>query len=75
MKLTFQEFAKIIYETAQDINPYAMEEDWIHRVEESIKCGQIVSDRVLNCHPDIYFDQTGIAHYRNRFKCVRCDIV
>ena len=66
MKLTFQEFAKEMYQCNADGNPYAIESGWVYQVGEAIMSGQNVSDRVLNCHPEIYFDQTGIAHYRNK---------
>ena len=75
MKLTFQEFARKMYSFSPDSNPDMIQEGWIYQVSEAIKSGKNVSDRVLNCHSEIYFDQIGIAHYRNRFKCVRCDIV
>lgn len=65
MKLTFQEFAKEMYELNADGDHYMIENDWMYQVGEAIKAGQNVSDRVLNCHSEIYFDQTGIAHYRN----------
>ena len=65
MKLTFQEFAKEMYKINHDIDPCIIEGGWIYHVGEAIKSGQNVSDRVLNCHSEIYFDQTGIAHYRN----------
>ena len=67
MKLTFQEFAKKMYKLNHESNPYVIEEGWVYHVEEVIKSGQNVSDRVLNCHSEIYFDQTGIAHYRNSY--------
>ena len=68
MKLTFQEFAKEMYDSNNDLIPEVMQDGWIYQVSEVIKSGQNVSDRVLNCHSEIYFDQTGIAHYRNKVK-------
>ena len=67
MKLTFQEFGRKIHETNHNVGAYMIQEGWIHQVEEAIRSGQNVSDRVLNCHSEIYFDQTGNAHYRNSY--------
>ena len=64
MKLTFQEFSQAIFKINPDPIPQITEEGWIHQVSEAIKAGQNVSDRVLSCHSEIYFDQTGCAHYR-----------
>ena len=66
MKLTFKEFARKMYKSNYDSNPFIIQDDWVHQVEESIHTGVLVSDRVLNCHDDIYFDQAGHAHYRNK---------
>jgi hypothetical protein len=66
MKLTFQEFAKQMYELNNDPIPEIIQEGWIYQVGDAIKSGKNVSDRVLNCHNEICFDQTGCAHYRNK---------
>ena len=66
MKLTFQEFSREIFKLNPDSNPDIVQDGWIYQVSEAIKSGQNVSDRVLNCHSEIYFDQTGIAHYRKK---------
>ena len=66
MKLTFKEFASKMYKLNYDSNPYIIQDGWVHQVEEAIHAGVLVSDRVLNCHDDIYFDQSGYAHYRNK---------
>ena len=71
MKLTFQEFAKDIYNSNPDSNFYLIESAWVYHVGIAIESGQNVSDRVLNSHDEIYFDQTGIAHYRNGFKVTK----
>lgn len=67
MKLTFQEFTRKMHGLNAGSNPYIIEDGWVYQVGEAIKAGQNVSDRVLNCHSEIYFDQTGIAHYRNSY--------
>ena len=66
MKLTFKEFARKMYSFSPDSNPGMIQDGWVHQVEESIHTGVLVSDRVLNCHDDIYFDQSGHAHYRTK---------
>lgn len=71
MKLTFQEFSQAIFKINPNPIPQITEEGWIHQASEAIKSGQNISDRVLNSHDEIYFDQTGIAHYRNGFKVTR----
>ena len=55
-----------MYRLNHDGNPYIILNDWVRQVKESIHSGLCVSDRVLNCHDDIYFDQVGYAHYRNK---------
>lgn len=67
MKLTFQEFARKIYKLNPDSNPDIVQDDWVNQVEEAIRSGQNVSDRILNCHSEICFDQTGNAFYRNSY--------
>lgn len=64
MKLTFQEFMKELFNLNPDGDPDQIQDGWVYQVEKAIESGQNVSDRVLNCHSEIYFDQTGIAHYR-----------
>ena len=66
MKLTFQEFARKMYKSNYDSNPFIIQDGWVHQVSEAIATGQNVSNRVLNSHNVIYFDQTGQAHYRNK---------
>ena len=53
-----------MYDSNHDLIPEIMQDGWIYQVSVAIKSGQNVSDRVLNCHSEIYFDQTGVAHYR-----------
>ena len=68
MKLTFQEFFIVMFNQNPDSNSDILQDGWMYQVSEAIRSGQNVSDRVLNCHSEIYFDQTGIAHYRNKIK-------
>lgn len=68
MKLTFREFGRKMYKLNHDSNPYVKQDDWVHQVEEAMHSKLHVSWRVLNSHNYIYFDQTGIAHYRNKIK-------
>ena len=67
MKLTFQEFFIVMFKYNPDSNSDILQDGWVYQVSEAIKSGQNVSDRVLNSHGEIYFDQTGIAHYRNSY--------
>jgi len=64
MKQTFREFARAMYELNPDPIPKIIEDGWVYHVSEAIKAGKRVSDRVLNCHSEIYFDQRGNAFYR-----------
>ena len=64
MKLTFREFVRQRYELNKNPIPEIIQDGWVYQVSEAIKSGKNVSDRVLNCHSEIYFDQTGQAHYR-----------
>ena len=65
MKYTFDEFFTIMHNLNQDMEYYFIQDSWVYHVEKAMRSGHIVSDRVLNCHGGIYFDQTGHAHSRN----------
>lgn len=64
MKYTFNEFHSKSFYLDHEADTYDVEKIWVRKVEQSIRSGYIVPDRILNSHPYIYFDQTGHAHNR-----------
>ena len=64
MKLSFREFQEEMYKLNPDPIPEMIQDGWTYQVSKAIKAGKNISDRVLNCHSEIYFDQCGNAFYR-----------
>jgi len=60
--MTFEEFSLRMFELNPDANPIHVQDGWVWQVCQAIKKGSMLSNRVLESHPEVRFDKDGNAY-------------